>query len=153
MEVTIPRERRTCQFRDQLTQHYGGLTSTDTLVIDAKEVHEVAVGEKGSEKRTIVTVGGRAAEGYHTGEDEDRSCHLRRGLLDHGLLESLITDGRLDDGDLVLRLPKEVSICSIALLGGERRTFFSSCLSLWMDSDPMLMFQRRRCELSFWVFC
>jgi hypothetical protein len=68
-------------------------------------------------------------------------------------LEGLITNGSLDDGDLVLRLPKEVSTCSIALLSRERRTFFSSCLSLWMDSDPMLMFQRRRCGLSFWVVC
>jgi hypothetical protein len=105
-------------------------TGSDTLVINIKKLLKVIVGEKSSKKRTVVTVGGGAAEGDHTGEDEDRSGDLGRGLLDQGLLEGLITNGRLDNGDLVLRLPKEVSICSIALVSEERRTFFSSCVAL-----------------------
>lgn len=89
-------------------------TGTDTLVIDIEELLEIFVGEKSSEKRTVVTVGGGTAESDHAGEDKDRSGDLGRGLLDQGLLESLVTKGRLDDGDLVLRLPKEVSTGSIA---------------------------------------
>lgn len=79
-------------------------TGFDTLVIDAKEILEVIGGEKSSEQRTIVTVGSGATESNHAGEDEDGSCNLGRGLLNHGLLEGLISNGRLDDDDLMLRL-------------------------------------------------
>lgn len=82
----------------------GRHTSFNTLVVDTEELLEVVGREESSEKRTIVTVGSRAAEGDHAGEDEDRSGDLRRGLLDHSLLEGFISNGRLDNDDFMLGL-------------------------------------------------
>lgn len=87
----------------QLTR-LGRHTSFNTLVVNTKEVLEVVGRKESSEKRTVVAVGSRAAEGDHACEDENRSSDLGRGLLDHSLLEGFISNGRLDNDDFMLGL-------------------------------------------------
>jgi hypothetical protein len=96
----------------------GRHTSFNTLVVDTKELLEVLGRKESSEKRTIVTVGSRTAEGDHAGEDEDRSGDLGRGLLDHSLLEGFISNGRLDDDDFMLGLSSSVSDAQLSWLVG-----------------------------------
>jgi hypothetical protein len=103
--------------------HGGDDTSFDTLVVDTKEFLEVLGREESSEKRTIVTVGSRAAEGDHAGEDEDRSGDLGRGLLDHSLLEGFISNGRLDNDDFMLGV--------LLVDGVDRHDDNVSALELW----------------------
>jgi hypothetical protein len=118
-------------------------TSFNTLVIDSKECLEVFGGEKSSEQRAIVTVGSRAAESDHAGEDENGSCQLWWRFLDHSLLEGFISNGRLDDDDLMLGLEFDVSDAGEFCGRSKRRTSFS-----WRESAAMmLMVQHWNCWL------
>lgn len=69
-----------------------------------EEVLEGWVGEKSSEERSIVSVGGRAEEADTDDEIEHKRVGAEgaRGLLEHGLLEGLITSYHLDGGNGIL---------------------------------------------------
>lgn len=75
--------------------HGGDDTGFDTSSAHVKELLELRVGEESSKEGAIETVGGRAAEGDGTGDQKDGGGKSGRRLLEHGLLEGLITNGRL----------------------------------------------------------
>lgn len=69
-----------------------------------EEVLKVGVCEKSAEERSIISVGGGAEEAdaddgvEHQGVDAPGA----RGLLEHGLLEGLITNNHLDGSNGIL---------------------------------------------------
>jgi hypothetical protein len=69
-----------------------------------EEVLEVGVGEESSEERSIISVCGRAEEADADDEVEHHRVGAEgaRGLLEHGLLEGLITNDHLDGGNGIL---------------------------------------------------
>ena len=69
-----------------------------------EETLKVFVGEKGAEERSIISVGGRAEEADTDDEVEHKRVGAEgaRGLLEHGLLEGLITNYHLDGGNGIL---------------------------------------------------
>lgn len=84
--------------------HGGDDTSPSTGVGDPEEVLEVLVGEESTKEGAIVTVGGRTAESDGAAEVKAERC-LGEGpwrVLDHGGLESLITENNLHLSNLGL---------------------------------------------------
>lgn len=69
-----------------------------------EEALEVGVGEKSAEERSIISVGGRAEEADADDEVEHQGVDAEgaRWLLEHGLLEGLITNDHLDGGNGIL---------------------------------------------------
>ena len=84
--------------------HGGDDTSPGTGVGNVEKGLEVLVGEESTEEGTIVTVGGRTAESDGAAEVEAEGCRGERPwrVLDHGGLESLITDNNLHLSNLGL---------------------------------------------------
>ena len=84
--------------------HGGDDTSPGTGVGDVEVGLKVLVGEKSTEERSIVTVGGRTAESDGADEVEADRCLGESAwrILDHGGLESLITENNLHLSNLGL---------------------------------------------------
>lgn len=74
--------------------HGADNTSADTDTVDLEESLEVLLGEQVTEEGRVESIGGGAAESYNADEIEGESSGVEwnRRLLEHGLVESLITD-------------------------------------------------------------
>jgi len=84
--------------------HRADNTSSDSDIADAKELLEFVLGEQVTEEGGIESVGGRAAESDHRDQVKLNSDQIARirGLLEHGLVKSLITDEDLGGHNVVL---------------------------------------------------
>lgn len=84
--------------------HRADNTSLNAHIADIEEGLEMLLGEKVTEEGRVETVGGRAAEPNNRDQVKLNSDPVAglRGLLEHGLVESLISDEDFGGHDLVL---------------------------------------------------